>query len=132
MVVENYRPRGLGWLMRLASNFIQVTGGSVVWEKRISWLTGDGRGNLRLKAMAREFDLQNENDTKIAKIIWDGGDKPENKTLKCVVFGTTETKVQTDVVLKQHYVLVDRSEGLWRYRRLIQESWRWIFARKSY
>jgi hypothetical protein len=87
-------------------SFIAPTGGSLEWDERISWLTGDGKGNLRLKGVAREINLPDQNDTKIAEIIWDAGDRPENKTLKCVVFGTTKTKAETDVALKQHYVLM--------------------------
>lgn len=85
--------------------FIKVEGGSLDWErgpKKLEWLVGDGKGNMRLQGVARGFELPHLNDT----IVWDFGDKPANVTLKCVVFGRTKDREEPVVEKKKHYVLI--------------------------
>jgi hypothetical protein len=89
--------------------FIKPRGGSLDWEPKprgISWLTGDDKGNLRLRGLARDFELAVPNDMLNADIIWDAGDKPEKEILKCVVLGKDTDKEQLVVNLKKNYVLI--------------------------
>lgn len=89
--------------------FIKVEGGSLDWEsgpKKLEWLVGHGKGNMRLQGVGREFELPHLNDAGNADIVWDCGDKPANVTLKCVVFGSTKDREEPVIAKKKHYVLI--------------------------
>lgn len=89
--------------------FVKVEGGSLDWEsgsKKLEWLIGDGKGNMRLRGVGRDFELPGPNDVDKADIIWDYGDEPQTATLKCVVFGSTKDREEPVVAKKRHYVLI--------------------------
>lgn len=95
------------WMSYVGSiEYMSPVGGSVIWNKDISWVFEGGQVTSTLKGFVKDYDVPTGTAESEAKIDMDDATQSHNKSLRCVVVGTE--KLGDDKKKKEHYVLIVR------------------------